>query len=287
MTGKHVETFKLGGDLEVQRLGFGTLFVTTGRGFGPPRPEAVELLQEAVRLGVNLIDTADSYGPGYAEDVVRDALYPYNGLVIATKGGFLHSTEPSWIPDGRPEHLRKVLEESLKRLNVDCIDLYQFHTPDPKVPFLESIGVFKEFQQDGKIRHIGLSNVDLPHLKEASREVEIVSVQNAYNILSQKDENVLEYCESNNIAFIPWRPLADGRLPNSKVFQRVAEKHEATVAQVMLAALLRRSKVILPIPGTCSIDHLRENAASAKLSLSEEEISLLWGREFVEGNSAE
>ncbi len=287
MTSEYVETFKLGGDLEVQRLGFGTLFVTTGRGFGPPRPGAVELLQEAVRLGVNLIDTADSYGPGYAEDVVRDALYPYSGLVIATKGGFLHSTEPSWIPDGRPEHLRKVLEESLKRLRVDCIDLYQFHTPDPNIPFTESISVFKEFQQHGKIRHIGVSNVDLAQLKEACREVKVVSVQNAYNVLAQKGDDVLEYCESNNIAFIPWRPLADGRLPRSEVFRQVAEKHEVTVAQVMLAALLRRSKVILPIPGTCSIQHLRENAAAAKLSLSDEEISLLWGRKFAEGNSAE
>ena len=275
-TDRYEETFKLGGDLEIRRLGFGTLFVTTGRAFGPPHPGAVELVKEAVRLGVNFIDTADSYGPGHSEDVVREALHPYDGLVIATKGGFLHDTEPSWVPDGRPEHLREALEGSLKRLRVDRIDLYQFHTPDSRVPFAESIGAFKEFQREGKIRHIGVSNVNLAQLQEACREVEVVSVQNLYNVTSRTDDDVLEYCEEKRIAFIPWRPLGSGNLPRDKAYRQVAGKHGATVAQVMLAALLRRSNIILPIPGTSSIKHLRENVAAADLPLDPEDMALLW-----------
>ena len=275
-TDRYKETFKLGGDLEIRRLGFGTLFVTTGRAFGPPRPGAVVLVKEAVRLGVNFVDTADSYGPGHSEDVVREALHPYDGLVIATKGGFLHDTEPSWVPDGRPEHLREALEGSLKRLRVDRIDLYQLHTPDSRVPFAESIGAFKAFQREGKIRHIGVSNVNLAQLQEACREVEVVSVQNLYNVTSRTDDDVLEYCEEKRIAFIPWRPLANGNLPRDKAYRRVAGKHGATVAQVMLAALLRRSNVILPIPGTSSIKHLRDNVAAADLPLDPEDMALLW-----------
>ena len=272
-----VETFNLGGDLKIRRMGFGTLFVTTGRGFGPPLPGAGELLNEAVRPGVNFIDTADSYGPEHAENAVREALHPYRGLVIATKGGFRHPTEGAWTPDGRPEHLRNALEGSLKRLQVDRIDLYQFHTPDSRVPFSESIGALRDFQQEGKIRYIGVSNVNLDQLTEARREVSVVSVQNLFNVTSRDGHDVLEFCEEKGIAYIPWRPLADGRLPlNDAGMRQVAGKHGATVAQVMLAGLLHRSKVILPIPGTGSIDHLRENVAAERLRLDKDDLSRLW-----------
>ncbi len=270
-------TLKLGGDLLVRRMGFGTLFITTGRGFGPPSAGARQMLQEAVNLGVNFIDTADSYGPEHAEKAVCDALHPYRGLVIATKGGYTRPSKHSWKPDGRPEHLRSALEGSLKRLRVDRIDLYQHHTPDPRVPYGESVGVLGDLQKEGKIRHIGVSNVDLDQLQEARREVEVVSVQNPFNITDRRDEDVLNICEENGIAFIPWRPLSDGRMPGrSSPVRRVADKHGVTLAQVMLAALLQRSNVMLPIPGTGSVEHLRENVAAAALRLDEDDMTLLW-----------
>ena len=276
-TEAYVETFNLGGDLEIRRMGFGTLFITAGRGFGPPRAGAGELLKEAVRLGVNFIDTADSYGPEHAENAVREALHPYRGLVITTKGGFRHPTESTWTPDGRPEHLRYALEGSLKRLQVDRIDLYQFHTPDSRVPFSESIGALRDFQQEGKIRHIGVSNVNLDQLTEACREVNVVSVQNLFNVTSRDGHDVQEFCEKKGIAYIPWRPLANGQLPlDDDGMREVAGKHGATVAQVMLAGLLHRSKVILPIPGTGSIDHLRENVAAERLRLDKDDLARLW-----------
>jgi aryl-alcohol dehydrogenase-like predicted oxidoreductase len=277
LTDETAGTVRLGGDLEVRRLGFGTLYITTGRGFGAPSSGAKDLLEEAVALGVNFIDTADSYGPGHAENAICETLHPYRGLVIATKGGFTRPSKHSWTPDGRPEYLRSALEGSLKRLRVDRIDLYQHHTPDHRVPYAESVGTLRDLQKEGKIRHVGVSNVDLDQLKEARREVEVASVQNPFNIADRRDEDVLDFCEENGIAFIPWRPLSDGRLPGrSSPVRQVADKHGVTLAQVMLAVLLQRSSVMLPIPGTGSVDHLRENIAAAALRLDKDDLALLW-----------
>jgi pyridoxine 4-dehydrogenase len=245
-----VGAFTLGKDLQVRRLGFGTIHLTNGRGFGTPRFGASVLLTEAVRLGVNFIDTADSYGPEYAENLTREALHPYRDVVTATKGGFKHPSEDVWQSDGRLAHLRTALEGSLKRLQVDRIDLYQLHVPDPDVPYVESIGALRDLQTEGKIRHIGVSNVTLGHPKEACQRVEVVSVQNPYNIAYREDEELLKFCEDQSIAFIPWMPLGEGPTELSRygapvnliaAVKRIASKHNVTVAQVLLAALLQRS----------------------------------------------
>ena len=279
-----IGTFMLGKDQQVRRLGFGTIHLTTGRGFGPPRFGAKALVTEAVRLGVNFIDTADSYGPEHAENLIREVLHPYHDVVIATKGGFKHPAEDVWQPDGRPAHLRTVLEGSLKRLQVDRIDLYQLHVPDPDVPYVESIGALRDLQAEGKIRHIGVSNVTLDHLKEACQEVEVASVQNPYNVAYRENEEVLKFCEDQRIAFIPWMPLGEGPTAISgyapvdliTAIKRIASKHNITVAQVLLAALLQRCEVMIPIPGTGSLDHLRENVKAASLRLDTNDLTQLW-----------
>jgi aryl-alcohol dehydrogenase-like predicted oxidoreductase len=272
-------TLTLGGDLEVRRLGFGAMRLTGEGIWGPPkdRETAKGVLRRAVELGVDFIDTADSYGPAVSEEVIAEALHPYpGGLVIATKGGFTRSGPGEWNPDGRPEHLREACEGSLRRLRLERIDLYQFHTVDPDVPFEESVGTLVELQDEGKIGHIGLSNVDADHLARAREIVPIVSVQNRYSIEVRDSEPVLEECEVQGIAFIPWYPLVAGNLAAGGSIARIAEAHDATRSQVALAWLLARSPLMLPIPGTSSVEHLEENVAAAGLRLAQEEFEELF-----------
>jgi len=272
-------TLTLGGDLEVRRLGFGAMRLTGEGIWGPPkdRETAKGVLRRAVELGVDFIDTADSYGPAVSEEVIAEALHPYpGGLVIATKGGFTRSGPGEWNPDGRPEHLREACEGSLRRLRLERIDLYQFHTVDPDVPFEESVGTLVELQDEGKIGHIGLSNVDADQLARAREIVPIVSVQNRYSIEVRDSEPVLEECEVHGIAFIPWYPLAAGNLAAGGTIARIAEAHDAAPSQVAIAWLLARSPLMLPIPGTSSVEHLEENVAAAGLRLAQEEFEELF-----------
>ena len=248
----------------------------TGPGiWGEPkdRDEARKVLKRAIELGVNFIDTADAYGPEVSEDIIAEALYPYpKDLVIATKGGFARSGPNKWEMVGRPEYLRQCVEMSLRRLKVERIELYQLHRIDPKVPVEESLGALKDFQKAGKIRHIGLSEVSPAEIDQASKTVKIVSVQNQYNLSDRRHEKAVKYCEQHNMAFIPWFPVAAGKLaqPGGPLDQ-LAKNHKATVAQLSLAWLLHHSPVMLPIPGTSSVKHLEENMAAAKLHLSAEE----------------
>ncbi len=270
-------TLKLG-DLAVNRLAFGAMRVAGPDIWGEPkdRPAMRKLLVRAFGLGHNFFDTADCYGPEVSENIIAEALYPYpNDLVIGTKGGLIRPTRNRWDPDGRPEHLRCALEGSLNRLRLERIDLYQFHAPDPKVPFAESVGTLAELQRAGKIRHLGLSNVTVRQLTEARRLAPIVSVQNEYNIENRASDDVLAACENAGIAFIPWFPLGAGRALRSAKVKRVAVRLGATPAQVALAWLLARSPVMLPIPGTRSIAHLEENAAAALLRLASEDLAAL------------
>jgi len=265
------------GSLSVQRMGFGAMRVTGAGVWGDPpdRGAAKALLRRALELGVTFFDTADSYGPEVSETIIAEALHPYPaGLVIGTKGGF---TRPgrSWRADGRPAHLRAALDGSLQRLRLERIDLYQFHTPDPRVPFAESIGTLADAQRAGKIRHIGLSNVSVAQLAEAERLVEVVSVQNEYNLNDRASEDVLAACTQRGIAFIPWYPLGAGSALRAAKLKRVAARHGATPAQVALAWLLERSPIMLPIPGTSAIAHLEENVAAATLRLSAEDLAAL------------
>ncbi|HEU4493044.1 MAG TPA: aldo/keto reductase [Rubrobacteraceae bacterium] len=270
--------FALGGDLVVNRLGFGAMRLT-GRGIlGEPRDpeEARRVLRRAVELGVNLIDTADSYGPEVSERLISEALRPYPGdLVIATKGGY---TRPNgrWVPDGRPEHLREACEGSLRRLGVDRIDLYQFHTPDPRVPFEDSVWTLAQLRDEGKVWHVGLSNVGVRELEIALDIVPIASVQNRYNLTDRSSEAVLQACEREGVGFIPWFPLATGRLarPGGPLGE-IASRQDAAPSQVALAWLLGHSPVMLPIPGTSSVTHLEENVAAAALELTEDERATL------------
>jgi aryl-alcohol dehydrogenase-like predicted oxidoreductase len=271
-------TFRLGGDLFVNRLGFGAMRLT-GRGIlGEPEDpeEARRVLRRAVELGVNLIDTADSYGPEVSERLIAEALHPYpDDLVIATKGGF---TRPSgrWVSDGRPEHLREACEGSLKRLRVERIDLYQLHTPDPKIAFEDSVWALAVLREEGKIRHVGLSNVGVRELEIAIDIVPVASVQNRYNLTDRSSEAVLQACEREEVGFIPWFPLATGRLARpGGPLDEIAAHHDATPSQVALAWLLKHSPNMLPIPGTSSISHLEENAAAATLELTDEEMAML------------
>jgi aryl-alcohol dehydrogenase-like predicted oxidoreductase len=268
-------TFKLGGDLTVNRLGFGAMRITGEGiwGWPPDRENALKVLRRAVELGVNLIDTADAYGPETSELLIAEALHPYpNGLVIATKGGLTRPGPGDWVPNCRPEHLKQALEGSLKRLRLERIDLYQLHAVDSKVPIEESVGALKQMQDAGKIRHIGLSNVDPEEIARARKIVPIVSVQNRYNIEDRKSENVLAYCEKENLGFLPWFPIggSHGLKPESPL-NTAAKAHGGSVYQVALAWLLERSPVMLPIPGTSSLAHLEENVAAAKLKLTPEE----------------
>jgi pyridoxine 4-dehydrogenase len=272
-----METFTIGGDLEVHRLGFGAMRIT-GRGiWGPPDDpeEARRLLRRVVELGIDLIDTADSYGPEVSENLIAETLHPYpDGLVIATKGGLLRSGPSQWPRDARPEHLREACEGSLRRLRLDRIDLYQLHSPDNKVPFEDSVGTLRELQDEGKIRHVGLSNVSVEELNQARGIVEVVTVQNRYNLEDRDSEDVLEACEQAGIGFIPWFPLAVGRLAEpGGPLDRIASGHDATPAQIALAWLLARSPVMLPIPGTSSVEHLEENLAAAEIELSADELA--------------
>jgi pyridoxine 4-dehydrogenase len=270
-----MDTFKIGGDLEVRRLGFGAMRITGDGIWGPPDdPEAArDLLRRVVEIGVNLIDTADSYGPEVSENLIADALHPYpDGLVIATKGGLQRTGPGQWPRDGRPEHLREACDGSLSRLKLERIDLYQLHAPDPEVPYEDSIGTLKELQDEGKIRHIGISNVSVDQLGQARELVEVVTVQNRYNLTDRSSKDVLEACEAAGIGFIPWFPLAIGSLAKpSGALDEVAHAHDATPGQVALAWLLARSRVMLPIPGTSSVEHLEENMAAEALTLTDEE----------------
>lgn len=268
-------TFQLG-DITVNRMGYGAMRITGHGIWGPPKdPEnALAVLRRVVELGVNLIDTADAYGPHINEEQIAEALYPYpEGLLIATKGGMTRSGPNQWRNDGRPEHLRQACEGSLRRLKVERIDLYQFHWPDPRVPFEDSVGELARLREEGKIRHVGLSNVSVEQLRTAQKIVPIVSVQNRYNISDRASEDVLQVCEQENIGFLPWAPLM-GR--NNRL-ESIARAHNATPNQVMLAWLLWRSPVILPIPGTSSIKHLEENVAAASLKISDSEFESLRG----------
>ncbi len=272
-------TFTLGGDLTVHRMGYGAMRITGQGIWGDPKDpaEAKRVLQKALELGVNFIDTADSYGPYVSEDLIAEALHPYaDGLVIATKGGLTRQGPDGWLPVGRPEYLRQCVEMSLRRLKTDTIDLYQLHRIDPKVPAEESLGALKDLQTQGKIRHIGLSEVSIEELEHAQTIVDIVSVQNLYNLSERKSEKLLDYCTEKSIGFIPWFPVAGGDLGKpGGVLDQSAHAHGATVAQLALAWLLKRSPVMLPIPGTSSVAHLEENVAAASLTLTDDEFEAL------------
>lgn len=272
VTAKTSGTFSIGGDLPINRLGYGAMRITGDGVWGEPKDPAgaKKVLQKAVELDVNFIDTSDAYGPDVSERLIGEALAPYkSGVVIATKGGLTRQGPNKWLPVGRPEYLQQQVEMSLRRLKVERIDLWQLHRIDPKVPVEESLGVIKELQKAGKIRHVGLSEVKPHEIEQARKVIEIVSVQNQYNLGDRKHEDTLEYCEKHNIAFIPWYPVAAGKLaqPGGKL-DAAAKKHDATVSQLSLAWLLQRSKVILPIPGTTSIAHLEENVGSGAVELS-------------------
>jgi pyridoxine 4-dehydrogenase len=278
---RSLETFRLGGDLDVGRLGFGAMRITGDGIWGPPDdPEgARNLLRRVVERGVNLIDTADSYGPEHSENLIAEALHPYpEELVIATKGGLRRTGPGEWPRDARPERLKACCEGSLRRLRLERIDLYQLHAPDPEVPLEESMGAMRELQEEGKVRHIGVSNVSREQLERARAVVAVVSVQNRYNLEDRRAEEVLEVCERDGLAFIPWFPLATGDLakPGGRV-EEIAQVHDATPSQVALAWLLQRSPVMLPIPGTSSVEHFEENLAAADVRLSDEEMASLEG----------
>jgi len=261
----------LGGDLPVRRMGFGAMRITGEGIWGEPDDpeECKRVLRRAIQLGVNFIDTADSYGPEVSERLIAEALYPYpEELVIATKGGLLRPGPGRWEPDGRPQHLRKACEGSLRRLRVDQIDLYQFHRPDPKVPFEESVGTLVELKREGKIRHIGLSNVDVDQLERAQRITPIVSVQNKYSLADRSSEPVLADCEERGLVFIPWRPVADSSDRQGGPLQEIATRYRATPSQVALAWLLAHSSATLLIAGTSKVGHLEENVAAAGLKLT-------------------
>ncbi len=271
--------FVIGNDLPVARLGFGAMRIT-GKGVwgAPANPsEAIRVLKRAVELGINFIDTADSYGPGVSEELIAEALYPYPaGLVIATKGGFDRPGPDRWVENGRPEHLISACEGSLRRLRLDCIDLYQLHRIDSKVPADDQLGAVKKLQEQGKIKHIGLSEVTVRQIEHAREKIEVVTVQNRYSLSDRGSEDVLDYCEQHKIGFIPWFPLGAGRLsgPDSPL-ARAAKALNATPSQVALAWLLLRSPVMLPIPGTSKVAHLEENVAAASLKIDPAEFEKL------------
>jgi pyridoxine 4-dehydrogenase len=266
-------TITLGGDLTVNRMGFGAMRLT-GKGiWGPPRnrDEAIRVLQRAVDLGVNFIDTAYSYGPHVAEQIIADALYPYPGVTIATKGGLERPGPDQWVENGRPEFLRRNLEESLQRLRLERIELWQLHRIDPKVPEREQLEAVREFQREGLVRHIGLSEVTVAQIERARKVLPIVSVQNLYNVTDRKWEDEVAYCEREGLAFIPWFPLSAGALEHP-ILNRIAERHGASVFQIALAWLLEHSPSMLVIPGTSSVGHLEENVAAAEIRLTKQDM---------------
>src|SRR5215210_5839285 len=274
-----MDTFTIGGDLEVHRLGFGAMRITGAGIWGPPDDpdEAKRLLRRVVELGIDLIDTADSYGPEVSENLIAEALHPYpDGLVIATKGGLRRTGPGEWPRDARPERLKECCEASLRRLKVDRIDLYQLHAPDPEVPYEDSVGALKELQDEGKIKHVGVSNVSVEQLEEARGIVPVVTVQNRYNLEDRDSEDVLDVCEEAGIGFIPWFPLATGRLAEpGGALDRIAGERDATPAQIALAWLLARSPVMLPIPGTSSVEHFEEDVAAGEIELSPDEVAAI------------
>jgi len=269
----------LGGDMPVRRLGFGAMRITGEGVWGEPRDrdEALRVLRRAVELDVNLIDTADSYGPEVSENLIAEALHPYpDDLVIATKGGLVRDGPGQWGRDGRPEHLREACEGSLRRLKLDRIPLYQLHAPDPSVPYAESVGAIAELQREGKIRHAGVSNVTVEQLATAREILHVVSVQNRYSVAGRESEDVLQECEAGGLGFLPWFPLGAGSLDAVReALEQIARAHGATVFQVAIAWLLAHSRAMVPIPGTSSVAHLEENVAAAELRLSDEELALL------------
>ncbi len=269
-------TITLGGDLTVNRMGFGAMRLTGPGIWGPPkgRAQAIRVLQRAVELGVNFFDTADSYGPHIAEELIAEALYPYPGLVIATKAGLERPGPDKWVENGRPEYLRRQLEGSLRRLKLERIDLWQLHRIDPKVPAQEQFEAAREFQREGLVRHVGLSEVSVDDVERARRVLPIVSVQNRYNVTDRKWDHEVDYCEREGMAFIPWFPLSAGSL-DAAPLHRVAQRHGATVFQIALAWLLARSPAMLVIPGTSSVDHLEENVAAAEIQLTVRDIEEL------------
>ena len=272
--------FKIGGDLEVNRLGFGAMRITGEGiwGWPPDRANALKVLKRAVELGVNLIDTSDAYGPETSELLIAEALHPYpKGVIIATKGGLTRPGPRDWVPNGHPDYLKGCVDKSLKRLRLDRIDLYQLHRIDPKVPMEESLGALKEMQTAGKIRHVGLSEVSPAEIERARKVVPIVSTQNRYNVEDRKWEKAIDYCEKENLGFLPWFPVGGGRGVKSAALDAVAKARGVTVYQVALAWLLQRSPVMLPIPGTSNIQHLEDNVAAAKLKLTPEEWKTLAG----------
>src|SRR3954447_21314448 len=271
-------TFKIGGELEVRRLGFGAMRVT-GKGiWGPPddHDRAIAVLRRVRELGIDFVDTADSYGPYVSEDLIHEALHPYDGITIATKGGLTRHGPDQWPILGRPEYLRQCCLMSMRRLGVDQIDLWQLHRIDPKVPREEQFGAMKEMQDDGLVRHLGLSEVSVEEIQAAQEIFEVTTVQNLYNLAHRDAEDVLDYCTEQGIGFIPWFPLAAGRLaePGGPVAE-AAERHDATPGQVALAWLLAKSPVVLPIPGTGSVEHLEENAVAADLQLDADELQAI------------
>jgi pyridoxine 4-dehydrogenase len=272
------KTFAIGGDLTINRLGYGAMRITGDGIWGPPKDheESIRVLKRAVELGVNFIDTADSYGPNVSEELIAEALYPYpEGLVIGTKGGLLRTGPNEWPVDASPAHLKEVLEGSLQRLKLDSIDLYQLHRIDPKVPAEETFAFLKQAQQEGKIKHIGLSEVSVEDIKKAQQFFEVVSVQNMYSVDNRKWESVLQYCQEQNIAFIPWYPLNAGNVKSQEVLQRIAEKHNATAHQIALSWLLHHADNILLIPGTSKVAHLEDNLKAAEVELTAEDIAEL------------
>jgi pyridoxine 4-dehydrogenase len=268
-------TFLLGGDLTVNRLGFGAMRITGPGIWGEPKDhdESIRVLRHTIELGINFIDTADAYGPKVSERLIAEALHPYpKDLVIATKGGLTRHGPNKWQPVGRPEYLIQCVEMSLRRLKVERIDLWQFHRFDPKVPVEESLGAIKELQKQGKIRHVGLSNVKPAEIEQARKVVDIVSVQNQFNIGDRKHDDAVEYCAKHKLGFIPWYPVAAGKLANpGGPLDEAAKQHGATVTQLALAWLLHHSPAMLPIPGTSSVKHLEENTAAAGVHLSDQE----------------
>jgi aryl-alcohol dehydrogenase-like predicted oxidoreductase len=271
-------TFRIGGDLEVTRLGYGAMRITGPGIWGPPPDPgaATAVLKRLPEVGVDFIDTADSYGPFVSEDLIHAALHPYDGVRVATKGGYTRQGPGAWAPVGRPEYLRQCCELSLRRLGLDAIPLYQLHRIDPKVPREEQFGVLAELQQEGKVRHLGLSEVSVEEVRAAAGQFRVATVQNLYNLTERRSEDVLRHCEAEAIGFIPWFPLAAGELarPGGPVADAAAA-HGATPGQVALAWLLQRSEVMLPIPGTGSVAHLEENVAAAALRLTPEEVERL------------
>ncbi len=280
-------TLTIGGDLKVYRLGFGSMRLTGEGIWGPPtnKQEALAVLKRALELGINLIDTADSYGPEVAESLIAEALYPYpQGLVIATKGGLTRTGPNQWPPNGSPKHLREALEGSLRRLRLERIDIYQFHRPDPQVPFEDSVGELAKMRSEGKIHHVGLSNVTIEDLTKAQKIVPIVTIQNHYNLATresermtmQQSEEMIDICERQGIGFIPWSPLTteDVARPGSPL-DSIARQHQAQPGQIALAWLLHRSRTMLPIPGTSSVKHLEANAMGAPIKLTQEEFEAI------------